>query len=227
MYNKEIKTKENIFKLIKKGVTELYLKKWKFIFIIIYEIIAFFVWNISCALWEMLPFNQLPELIHKLIEISYFGIIATILILLLLQVIIYIGKLSHKKQKNRCEIGFKRCGLETNTGEQPILIDIFPDKETAHGIVYKFDDLQIPISKWENKTEDIEKILKGKIVRFEEENTTDTTNVVITPYQYVTPYIINANDEALSSMENCLIVGQTGSRKKLYSLNNTWENSYL
>lgn len=227
MYNKEIKTKENIFKLIKKGVNELYLKKWKFIFVIIYEIIAFFLWNISCALWEMLPFNQLPELIHKLIEISYFGIIATILILLLLQVIIYISKLSHKKQKNRCEIGFKRCGLETNTGEQPILIDTFPDKETAHGIVYKFDNLQIPISKWENKTEDIEKILKGKIVRFEEENTTDTTNVVITPYQYVTPYIINANDEALSSMENCLIVGQTGSRKKLYSLNNTWENSYL
>lgn len=218
---------KNIFKLIKKGVNELYFKKWKFIFVIIYEIIAFFLWNISCALWEMLPFNQLPELIHKLIEISYFGIVATILILLFLQVIIYIGKLSNKKQKNRCEIGFKRCGLETNTGEPPVLIDVFPDKETAHGIVYKFDDLQIPISKWENKTEDIEKILKGKIVRFEEENTTDTTSVIVTPYKYVTPYIINANDDALSSMDNCLIVGQTGSRKKLLCTCNTWKNSYL
>ena len=100
------------------------------------------MWNISCALWEMLPFNQLPELIHKLIEISYFGIIATILILLFITSNYIYSKLSHKKQKNRCEIGFKRCGLETNTGEQPILIDIFPDKETSHGIVYKFDDLQ-------------------------------------------------------------------------------------
>ena len=48
-------------------------------------------------------------------------------------------------------------------------------------------------------------------------NTTDTTNVVITPYQYVTTYIINANDEALSSMENCFNSWTTLAPRKSYT----------
>lgn len=219
--------KEKFINLVKNGLNEMYRKKWKNIFIVIYTTIAFFIWNISYAIWTLLPINDLPKFAYEIIKISYFGIIAIILLLLLSQVIIYIGKLANKKIKNRCNTGFKRCGLETETREQPILTDIFPDKETEHGIVYTFDDLQIPISKWQDKTEDIEKILKGKIVRFEENNKTDTTSIIITPYEYVTPYIINANDDALSSMENCLIVGQTGSRKKLYSFNHTRKNSYV
>ena len=227
--NKKIDSKEknSYLKSIKIGLNELWHRKWKNIFIALYTILAFFIWNICYAIWSLLPLNNLPTLIRDIVRISYLGIIAIVLLLLLSQIIIYIGKLANRKIKNRCKTGFKRCGLKTETGEQPILKDRFPDKETKHGIVYRFDDLQIPISKWQSKTEDIEKILKGKIVRFDIDNEHDMTNVVITPYKYVTPYIVNANDDALSSMENCLIVGQTGSRKKLYSPNYTRKNSYV
>lgn len=218
---------KKFIELIKNGINEIYQKKWKFVFVVVYEIIAFFLWNISCALWEMLPFNQLPELIHKLIEISYFGIVATILILILFQVIIYIGKVTHIQQKNRCITGFKRCGLKTKENEIPNLYTIYKDKNKKHGLIYEFESLQIPMKTWEDKIPDMELIFKGKIYSIEYAENTDIIYVSVIPNKYATSYKIDINDNALSSMDNCLIVGQTGSRKKLLCTCNTWKNSYL
>lgn len=218
MEKKEIKTNENIFKLIKNGLNELWYKKWKFIFLAIYEVIAFLLWTISCALWELFGFDKLPELIYKVTKISYFVTIATTLLLLLFQIIILIGQFANKKMKNRCDTGFKRCGLKTDTNEFPQLLNVYNDDFVKHCLVYEFDNLQIPLQEWDNKTANLQKILKGKVNRFEEEDNADITRVVILPNRYVSPYYIDINDNALSSMDNCLIVGPTGSGKSYCSL---------
>lgn len=203
---------KNIFALINDGLKELWKKKWKFIFIVLYTIVAFFLWNISCAIYELFTFNELPELIYKIVSIFYYSIIAIVLLLLLFQVVISIGKVANRKLKNRCETGFRRCGLKTSTNEVPTLRNVYKDYEKEHGIIYEFDNVQIPMEVWEKNISSLQLILKGIVYNMDIGIGTDIARIPILPYEYVTPYYIDVRDNALSSMDNCLIVGQTGSR---------------
>lgn len=210
--NNKTSNDESIFKLIKNGLDELYRKKWKYVFIVSYITIAFFLWNMACALYELTTFNELPELIYKIISIAYYSIITTVLILLLFQVIIVIGKISNRKLKNRCEIGFKRCGLKTTTNEVPTLRNVYKDYQKEHGIIYEFNNLQIPQEVWDKYIPNIQLILKGIVYNMEVELDNDITRIPIMPNKYVSPYLVYTGDPYWSTAVNLLIVGKTGFR---------------
>lgn len=212
MNNKEIKSNESIFKLINNGLKELWEKKWKFIFVIIYDIVAFFVWHIACALYELTTFNELPGLVCKVVSIAYYSIIIAILVLLLFQLIIVIGKISNIKLKNRCGTGFRRSGLKTSTNEVPTLRNVYKDYEKEHGIIYEFDNPQIPLEVWDKYIPNIQLILKGIVYNMEIEFDKDIIRIPIMPNKYVSPYLVYTGDPYWSTAVNLLIVGKTGSR---------------
>ena len=210
--NNEIKEKEKLSKLINNGLHELYSKKWKYIFAVLYSIVAFFLWNILYAFWVIFPFDDLPKIIYNVISVIYFGIAIALLVLLLFQVIIYIGKTSHYFLKKRCITGFRRCGLKTTTDEIPPLCDVYNDTEKLYGRIYSFENLQIPLEKFKEKTSTIQLILKGKIYDMDYEKNTDYTRINILPNKYVKPYIIGTYKEEFKEWLNLLVVGKTGSR---------------
>lgn len=207
--NNETKEKEKLLKLVNNGLHELYSKKWKYIFVALYTTVAFFLWNFIYALWVIFPFNNLPKLVYNVISIIYFGIAITLLILLLLQVVIYIGKASHCFVKKRCITGFRRCGLKTKTDEVPPLVDVYNDTEKLCGRIYLFENLQIPIEKFKENTSSIQLILKGQVYDMDYAENTDYTHINIIPNKYVMPYIIGTYKEEFKEWLNLLVVGKT------------------
>lgn len=210
--NNKIVNNESIFELINDGLKELLQKKWKLIFVIIYDVVAFFVWNIACALYELATFNELPELIYKVVSTAFYSIIVVVLVLLLLQVIIIIGKSAYAKLKKVCNKGFKDCALKNQSGETPILKSVYKDITKEHGLICKVKNFNIPLTEFYNKIQNLELIFKGQIYNMKYASNTDFTLISVLPNEYVTAYKIDVNDDKLSSMDNCLIVGQTGSR---------------
>jgi hypothetical protein len=222
MENKKINNNESIFQLINDGLKELWEKKWKFMFVVIYDVVAFFVWNIACALYELSTFNELPELFYKVVSTAFYSIIIAVIVLLLLQVIIIIGKSAYAKLKKVCNKGFKDCGLKNQSGETPTLKSICKDVNKEYGLILKVKNFNIPLTEFYNKIQNLELVVKGQIYNMDYANNTDFTLISVLPNEYVTSYKIDVNDDKLSSMDNCLIVGQTGSRQELHGIMYTW-----
>lgn len=191
--------KNNNIMRIGLGIKEIWENKWKVLFLIIYLLIMYSIWEIGK---ENLPtFNslQLSRLYICIFDIFMMEI-TTIGIMLIL---IRIGT---PMKSAEIEQALSEVGLVDNKGSAPKLVSRKKDKK---GLYLEFYSFRIPFGKYEKLKEELETALNMRIVSIEQGK--DVRHVIIKAMKVdgIEKDIIAWNDKFLSKKDFEIVLGES------------------
>lgn len=200
-----------ILHIHRKSCKNGFLPNWRWLFLVVYLITAFWIWkhwNYFISLYpvnDTIPFYPLYKAVTNLLFwlLGVIGLIGTITLI-------------KRPMFSNCRMKkwFKEIGFTNHLGKCPILISKRRDKTEDHGTIWTFKDVGISMQRWDNAAPDLEIALKSKIRSFEYGKHARKVLIYAIPTKYVHPKWISTHDDYLiDNFINLLCVGATGTGK--------------
>ena len=188
------------------ALEELMISKWKLLFPISYILLFISIeQKINSIEIGWLAF-------HHFIDGLLHSIITAVLSLGFIIVIILIGR---PFKTRKIENMLSTIGFVNKKGDTPLLYCIKEDSNRNHGKIFEFLNNGTPLEDWQFKTKNIETAINYKIynITYGKNGYRGRIKVYALPIKYDLPTIISIEDDYLSNMINCLVVGATGTGK--------------
>jgi hypothetical protein len=198
----------------KLGLLQIKLKPILLLVLMLYCALAVALWYFIPPLYAIsisgiTPFPTSFAL-YPILEIIYNALVPILCVLGFWFIIVSIGKY----ELGNLDKDFRRIGLTNAEKETPQLKNVSKDKSRKNGLIYNVDNVCIPITTFNSKTDDISIVINSQIHHYEPNgHNSRETLIYATPYKYVSPTIIAEDNDFLTAYPNLLCVGKTGAGK--------------
>lgn len=199
---------------LKAGLSEMKRKKWKAIIPCIYLIFMLILWINRTDIISAVV-GKMPQILTIAYTYLITGLIVFLAVMGSLCVVIAIGT---PFCTSYIQDGFKKIGLENETGETPVLVAKMRGRSDKE-IRYIFDNRFISIRDFNKKYSRIEVVLQGKVSGFEYEENIRYTTVYIIPNKNKLPELIEWNDSHLIHDDSSFVFGESLNGQVKISLN--------
>lgn len=189
---------------------DLRLLKW--LIAVLYAVTGLIIWHKRDTLYQHIPSPFLES------DWTIWFLDAVLLILMAAFFVFLVQLLRCPPfEQYRFQKFFRQRGLHNHLEEYPSLLSKRPDRQKAHGYIYKISNVGIPMETLNNKIRSDERTLRLKITNLDYGRKAKTILIYAIPIKYAKPSVISLDSEiyrdAFCNLPNFLCLGQTGSGK--------------
>lgn len=184
---------------------------WEYSFVLPYIMLCLKFWKMRESIIALIPITPTDIPFYE----AYYKACEILFILLsmigLLGIISLINAPIHLKIKfNKA---FRQIGLHNEQMQYPIVKKVYRDKHKYHGSIFELYSPGLSVVEFDKKTTQLQTTTGYKIYQIVPNIKPSRIQLYAMPHKYVKPLTISLNDNYLSDLINCLVVGSTGSGK--------------